>query len=144
MFEFFERQVRTGRWLKNWQDLHSGPFFLKHMDDKGDHSLIDDDFQITSIIDWTFVRAVPAYEAFSPSLMPANITDLFNENPGLREEGRGLDQEDRRRGASYCCFKSDDMRTFLFGPGIRLGLTMGEAFNIFRALVAIFEGVMPE
>ncbi|KAI0458039.1 hypothetical protein F5B21DRAFT_461072 [Xylaria acuta] len=144
MFKFLEEQVKEGRWLKKWQDLHSGPFFLKHMDDKGDHILVDDDFQITGIIDWTFARTVPAYEAFGPSLMSANTTDLFNGSPGLSEEDKALSQEMRRRGASYCYFESDDMRRFLFGPGIGLGLTKSEAFNIFRALVATFEGVMPE
>lgn len=44
MFKFLAEQARAGPWLKKWQDLHSGPFFLKHVDDKGDHILIDDDF----------------------------------------------------------------------------------------------------
>ncbi|KAI8951774.1 hypothetical protein F4801DRAFT_589433 [Xylaria longipes] len=135
-FKYLEEQVKAGRWLKKWQDLHSGPFFLKHMDDKGDHILVNDDFKITGIIDWTFARTVPAYEAFDPSLMSANTTDLFNGNPGLSEDDKALDQEVRRREVSYCYFESDDMRRFLFGPGIGLGLTKSEAFNVFRALVA--------
>lgn len=144
MFKFLEERVKEDHWLKKWRDLRSGPFFLKHMDDKGDHMLVDDDFQITGIIDWTFARTVPAYEAFGPSLMSANTTDIFNGNPGLSEEDKALGQEIRRRRASYCYFESDDMRRFLFGPGIGLGLTKSEAFNNFRALVVTFEGVMPE
>ncbi|KAI0551354.1 hypothetical protein F4679DRAFT_593506 [Xylaria curta] len=109
MFKYLEEQVKTGRWLGKWQDLHSGPFFLKHMDDKGDHILIDDDFQITGIIDWTFARIVPAYEAFGPSLMSANTTDLFNGNPGLSQEDKTLEEEVRHRGALHCYFESNYM-----------------------------------
>ncbi|KAI0863577.1 hypothetical protein F4860DRAFT_68268 [Xylaria cubensis] len=144
MLKHMEEQVQAGHWLRKWQDLHSGPFFLKHMDDKGDHILIDDNFQITGIIDWTFARTVPAYEAFGPSLMSANTTDLFNGNPGLSQEDKALEQEIRHRGALHCYFELDGMRRFLFGPGIGLGLTKHEAFNVFRALVATFEGVVPE
>ncbi|KAI1744429.1 hypothetical protein F4680DRAFT_224281 [Xylaria scruposa] len=144
MFRHLEEQVKAGHWLGKWQDLHSGPFFLKHMDDKGDHILIDDDFQITGIIDWTFARTVPAYEAFGPSLMSANTTDLFNGNPGLSEEDKALEQGVRDHGALHCYFESDDMRRFLFGLGVGLGLTKREAFNVFGALVATFEGAVPE
>jgi hypothetical protein len=38
----------------------SGPgFFLKHFDDKGDHILVDADFNITGIIDWEFALGTP-------------------------------------------------------------------------------------
>jgi hypothetical protein len=43
-----------------------GPFFWKHTDDKGDHILMDHNFHITGIIDWTFARVVPTYEGFGP------------------------------------------------------------------------------
>lgn len=45
MFKFLAEQ------FQRWQDVNSGPFFLAHTDDKGDHILVDDDFQITGIID---------------------------------------------------------------------------------------------
>ena len=32
----------------------SDAFYLRHVDDKGDHLLIDEDFNITGIIDWQF------------------------------------------------------------------------------------------
>jgi len=105
------------------------------MDDKGDHILIDDDFQITGIIDWTFARTVPAYEAFGPSLTSANTSHLFNGIPGLNEEDRVLGRELQRRKASHCYFESDEMRRFLFGQGLGLGLTKDEAVNVFRGLV---------
>ncbi|KAI0201777.1 hypothetical protein F4808DRAFT_450114 [Astrocystis sublimbata] len=127
LFKFLEEQVKAGHWLGTWQDLHAGPFFLKHMDDKGDHILVDDNFQITGIIDWTFARTVPAYEAFGPSLLSANNTDLFSGNPGLSDEDKILGQDIHRLNKSHCYFESDKLRRFLFGPGIGLGLTESES-----------------
>jgi aminoglycoside phosphotransferase (APT) family kinase protein len=34
-------------------------YYLKHMDDKGDHILIDDDYNITGIIDWEWAQTMP-------------------------------------------------------------------------------------
>lgn len=144
MCKSLAEQVNAGPWFEKWQDLNSGPFFLKHADDKGDHILVDDDFRITGIIDWSFARAVPAYEAFGPSLVSANTTDLFGGNTGLSEEDRALGRELQSRGASHCYFESDEMRRFVFGPGTGLGLTKDEAIDVFRGLVATFEGTMPD
>ncbi|KAI1502073.1 hypothetical protein F5X99DRAFT_172209 [Biscogniauxia marginata] len=144
MFKLLAEQAKAGPWFEKWQDLNSGPFFLKHADDKGDHILIDDDFQITGIIDWSFARTVAAYEAFGPSPVSANTSNLFNGNPGLSEEDRVLGRELRRRGAPHCFFESDEMRRFLFGPGMGLGLTKDEALNVFRGLMVTFEGAMPD
>lgn len=112
------------------------------MDDKGDHILIDDDFRITGIIDWSFARAVPAYEAFGPSLVSANTSNLFTGKPALSEEDRALGRELQRRGAPHCYFESDEMRRFLFGPGMGLGLTNDEAVDLFRGLVVTFGDAM--
>ncbi|KAI1181315.1 hypothetical protein F4777DRAFT_585215 [Nemania sp. FL0916] len=144
MFKFMQERIETGNWLLKWDGLNSGPFFLKHMDDKGDHILVDDDFNITGIIDWTFARTVPAYEAFGPSLMSANSNDLFCGKPGLSEEDKILGLEIQRHEAPHCYFESDDMRRFLFGPGLGLGLVKDEAFTTFQALVMTFESTMRE
>ncbi|KAK1765081.1 methylglyoxal reductase (NADPH-dependent) [Phialemonium atrogriseum] len=109
-----------------------------------DHILVDDDFRITGIIDWSSARAVPAYEAFGPSLVSANTTDLFGGNTGLSEEDRALGRKLQSRGASHCYFESDEMRRLVFGPGTGLGLTEDEAIDVFRGLVATFEGTMPD
>ncbi|KAG9247268.1 hypothetical protein BJ878DRAFT_580844 [Calycina marina] len=47
--------------------------FLKHVDDKGDHLLVDDQMNITGIIDWQMGRVVPRREAFGPSLVTADV-----------------------------------------------------------------------
>src|SRR5690606_16988540 len=46
-------------------------FFLKHVDDKGDHIMVDEDLNITGIIDWQMARIVPRREAFALSLVSA-------------------------------------------------------------------------
>jgi hypothetical protein len=45
MFKYLQNQIDSGNWLDRWGQLNSGPFFLKHSDDKGDHILVDDDFE---------------------------------------------------------------------------------------------------
>ncbi|CAK7230644.1 hypothetical protein SEUCBS140593_007655 [Sporothrix eucalyptigena] len=75
IFRWIKEQVaasdenNAGGWPPEWQSLHDGPFFLRHVDDKGDHLLVDDDYNITDVIDWTFARTAPAYEAFAPALL---------------------------------------------------------------------------
>lgn len=41
-----------------------GPFFLKHMDDKGDHILVNAAFDIVGIIDWEWAQTTTPAEAF--------------------------------------------------------------------------------
>lgn len=46
------------------------------MDDKGDHILVDDEYNITGLIDWTYTRVVPVGEVFSSSLFTVDINTL--------------------------------------------------------------------
>jgi hypothetical protein len=48
------------------------PFFLKHMDDEGDHILVDDEFRtIVGIIDWEWAQITTQSEAFAaPPVSP--------------------------------------------------------------------------
>lgn len=140
MFKYILQQVKTGAWLDRWSHLNSGPFFLKHPDDKGSHILVDDDFQITGVIDWTFARMVPAFEAFGPSHISADINDLFSGEVGLTNEDRILGRELQRRGSPFCFFQSDEMRRFLFGLGMAMSFEHDEAIGAFQALVTTFEG----
>ncbi|KAL4798215.1 hypothetical protein BDV19DRAFT_397113 [Aspergillus venezuelensis] len=52
---------------------HRNKFYLKHPDDKGDHILIDEKYNITGLIDWRFARVVPALEAFGPGYLTADL-----------------------------------------------------------------------
>lgn len=58
-------------------------FYLKHVDDKGDHLLVDEDLNITGIIDWQMARVVPRREAFGLSLVSADMRALCRGNVSL-------------------------------------------------------------
>ncbi|KAJ5778495.1 hypothetical protein N7520_001741 [Penicillium odoratum] len=74
-------------------------FFLKHVDDKGDHLLVDENFNITSIIDWQFARAVPASEAFGPSYITADLMSLYGSNTGVTGDDHDLATDLRDKGS---------------------------------------------
>lgn len=59
-------------------DPVSGEFYIKHVDDKGDHLMVDDELNVVGIIDWQMTRLVPASEAFGPSLVTAGMDDIYN------------------------------------------------------------------
>ncbi|KAK7227416.1 hypothetical protein V2G26_015419 [Clonostachys chloroleuca] len=68
-------------------------FWLKHMDDKGDHirvdrglppaKLVDDNYNIKSIVNWQLARFVPTEDAFDASLFTANMRQLYGGTPEL-------------------------------------------------------------
>ncbi|EEH06891.1 conserved hypothetical protein [Histoplasma capsulatum G186AR] len=58
-------------------------FYLKHVDDKGDHLMVDDELNIIGIIDWQMARVVPAGEAFGPSLVTAEMGGIYNGRSSL-------------------------------------------------------------
>ncbi|RSL90896.1 hypothetical protein CEP52_014413 [Fusarium oligoseptatum] len=140
MFKYILRQIKTGVWLNRWGQVNAGPFFLKHPDDKGSHLLVDDDFQITGVISWTFARILPAYETFGPSVMSSNINDLFFGDVGLTNEDRFLDRELQHRGSPFNFYKSDEIRRLMFGLGMAVSFDHCEAIGAFQGLVATFEG----
>lgn len=52
MFRYLKDTLnREKSWLAKRKGLDSGPFYLKHVNDKGVHILIDGDYNITGIID---------------------------------------------------------------------------------------------
>lgn len=56
----------------------TGPFYLKHFDDKGDHILIDEQYNITGIIDWEFASTESTNLAFSASCMMWPVGDFYD------------------------------------------------------------------
>ena len=67
--------------------LHdSAGFFLKHFDDKGDHILVDEDFNITGIIDWEFASAESKALAFSSPCMLWPVGDFYDGSNCLSPE----------------------------------------------------------
>ena len=67
--------------------LHnSAGFFLKHCDDKGDHILVDEDFNITGIIDWEFASVEPKTLAFSSPCMLWPVLEFYDGSNCLSKE----------------------------------------------------------
>ncbi|KAJ3489271.1 hypothetical protein NLG97_g6035 [Lecanicillium saksenae] len=60
-----------------------GPFYLRHYDDKGDHILVDDDYNITGIIDWEWASAEAKEMAFSSPCMLWSVADFFDGQNAL-------------------------------------------------------------
>jgi hypothetical protein len=75
-------------------------FYLKHVDDKGDHILVDEQLNITGIIDWQMARIVPWHEAFGPSLVTADMNALCDGKASLSPNDLVLADMLRERGLS--------------------------------------------
>ncbi|KAK0390712.1 hypothetical protein NLU13_0215 [Sarocladium strictum] len=63
-------------------------FYLKHADDKGDHILVDDDYNITGIIDWEWAKVVPAEVAFNSPLALLRVDQFYSGCVEMCEEER--------------------------------------------------------
>lgn len=76
-----------------------GPFYLKHYDDKGDHILVDGDFNITGVIDWEWASAEAKPYAFSSPCMLWPVGDYYDGKNNLAaEETQLAELFSRRRG----------------------------------------------
>ncbi|KAI9673421.1 MAG: prephenate dehydrogenase (NADP(+)) [Caeruleum heppii] len=65
-------------------------FFLRHADDKGDHILVDDDFNITGIIDWEWAYTAPRSEAFSSPMAFWDVAGFFDGRNDLSDDEQQL------------------------------------------------------
>jgi hypothetical protein len=116
-------------------------FWLKHMDDKGDHIRVDTNYNIKAIVNWQLARFVPAEEAFGPSLFTANIGQLYGGTPGL-----GIDDEvfsSLLRDTGYqglVNFASSDELARRFQLGLADGLSKTEVLGLIGAVLEILYG----
>lgn len=105
-------------------------FFLKHADDKGDHILVDKDYNITAIIDWEWAHTAPEAIAFnSPiGLLPVNefydglntlgeeeklLAETFEKNDELRLAQAVRNGRLQHRFAFCCGYDLSDWKGFL-------------------------------
>lgn len=61
-------------------------FYLKHMDDKGDHILVDSSNNIVAIIDWEFAQTSTPSEAFAAPLFLIDVTAYYDGKNDLSED----------------------------------------------------------
>lgn len=119
-------------------DKGPGGFFLKHVDDKGDHILVDTDFNITAVIDWQFARSTPVGEAFGPSLLTANLNNLYSGSAGSSEDDLLLTDMLRKKGRediAEIAGGSELTRRFHFG--VPSGFMDSEVLPLVRAILSI-------
>lgn len=64
----------------------TGPFYLKHFDDKGDHILIDEQYNITGIIDWEFASTESKGLAFSAPCMMWPVGEFYDGKNDLSRD----------------------------------------------------------
>lgn len=64
----------------------SAQFFLRHVDDKGSHILVDDDYNIVGMIDWEWAQIVPKAFAFATPLFLIDNDRYFDGDNGLSED----------------------------------------------------------
>ena len=108
--------------LKGDEDLDRGGFFLKHVDDLGDHILLDDDCNIVGLIDWQMARVVPRAEAFGPSLVAVDTRAFFSGRVGLGVDDHGLVAALEKKGhadlARWMGDENERARRFFWGLGL--------------------------
>ncbi|KAI1426419.1 hypothetical protein F5Y12DRAFT_742148 [Xylaria sp. FL1777] len=78
----------------------AGAFFLKHPDDKGDHILVNDNFDIVGMIDWEWTRTVSKEDAFSSPCMMWPVAKFYDGSNELADEEQRLAMIFRERGRS--------------------------------------------
>ncbi|KAB8074695.1 hypothetical protein BDV29DRAFT_201197 [Aspergillus leporis] len=89
-------------------------FYLRHADDKGDHLLVDDDYNITGIVDseWAYTDAKPA--AFNSTLMLLPVADFHDGKSQLGEDELIFCPWPLIHRFEFCCeYSSADWNGFL-------------------------------
>ncbi|KAF3069965.1 hypothetical protein CFAM422_006875 [Trichoderma lentiforme] len=113
-------------------------FFLKHVDDKGDHLVVDDDLHITGIIDWQMARVVPRREAFGPSLVTADMDALCTGKVLLSADDVALTDALRQKGLSWMASHVVDEKVRRFFWGLAVESEWSNALPLANAILEAF------
>lgn len=114
-------------------------FFLKHADDNGQHLLIDDDYNITGVVDWQHARLVPPREAFGASLVTVVLKELVHGGKSsLSVRDKLLAEALEKRGSPELARLMRDERARTFFWGLGLEATWEEARPAAEAILDAF------
>ncbi|KAL2887601.1 udp-n-acetylmuramate--l-alanine ligase [Ceratocystis lukuohia] len=61
-------------------------FYLKHADDKGDHIMVDEEFNITGIIDWEWAHTASPAHAFNSPIGLLPVADFYDGKNDLGDD----------------------------------------------------------
>ncbi|KAI9823220.1 MAG: hypothetical protein M1826_000233 [Phylliscum demangeonii] len=121
-------------------DVNGGStFILKHFDDKGDHILVDPEYNITAIIDWEFASAEVKELAFSSPCMMWPVRSFYEGANGLaleEEQFADLFQNRGRPDLAALVRNGRRFQRFLFFLGGGLSSDRKEFEALFQGLRA--------
>jgi hypothetical protein len=118
-------------------------FYIKHADDKGDHILIDEDYNITGIIDWEFASTETKNSAFSSPCMMWPVQEYYDGSNDLSREEREFAQMFQRRGRedlAQMILQGRTWQRFLFFLGSAGTHPYDDFEGLFQGLRRSFEG----
>ncbi|OOQ89011.1 Aminoglycoside phosphotransferase [Penicillium brasilianum] len=140
VFAYLKSQLQTLAAKPKHNSLEvTEQFYLKHVDDKGDHLMVDDELNIIGIIDWQMARAVPADEAFGPSLATAEMAGIYNGMSSLTVHDLALARFLKAKGAAGLAdlmSTNERLRRFFFG--LDVDLPWEETLLLVRGIWAAF------
>lgn len=114
-------------------------FYIKHVDDKGDHLMVDDELNVIGITDWQMARVVPASEAIGPSLVTTEMGDIYDGVSSSTVHDHALARFLNVKGAADLAGimgKDERLRRFFFG--LDVDLPWGETPLLIRGIWAAF------
>lgn len=129
--------------LVNQSTSAEGPFYLKHNDDKGDHILVDDEYNITGIIDWEFASLEPTESAFSSPCMMWPVAKFYDGDNDLSDEEKlfaTLFDERGRPDLGDAVRRGRRWQRFFFSLGETIPADMEEFRGLFQGLRQSFAG----
>lgn len=118
----------------NGQD---GKFYLKHADDKGDHILVDDDFNITGIIDWEWAYTAPLSLAFISPIGFLDVAEFYDGKNSLTDAEINLSRLLREK-------RHDDLASAVDGGRLHHRLASCCGFNMdydWSGFLGLFRGL---
>jgi hypothetical protein len=118
-------------------------FYIKHADDKGDHILIDEDYNITGIIDWEFASTEANNSAFSSPCMMWPVQEYYDGSNALSQEEQEFAQMFRRRARedmAQMILQGRAWQRFLFFLGSAGTHPPDDFEGLFQGLRRSFEG----
>ncbi|KAE8342169.1 hypothetical protein BDV24DRAFT_150654 [Aspergillus arachidicola] len=140
VFSFLKSQIQAlAVNLNHDSSAATEQFYIKHGVDKGDHLMVDDELNITGIIDWQMPSVVPASEAFRLSLVTAEMGDIYNGESSLTIHDHALSRSLNEKGAADLAdIMSRDERLRIFFFGLDVDIPWHEALLLIWGIWAAF------
>ncbi|KAJ5946821.1 hypothetical protein N7454_003660 [Penicillium verhagenii] len=85
--EYHDSQMKPmGPFASPKDKLDDGNFYLEHADEKGDQILVDDEFNITGIIDWEWAYTDTKSGAFNSPIVLLPVADFYAGQASIGED----------------------------------------------------------